>query len=176
METDRPERVDAGVGRLMLKAIAVLLIGSGAGFAYNAFSDAGIPLRTPGVISPSERIEWNLHVEDMRVTLDEAKRAFDRKDAVFIDIRTPGAYAAGHIPGARNIPVSSFELIIHHALADLPKDTRIIAYCSGISCRDSFFFAQLVIEEMGYTRTRVFYEGWNAWFWANYPTTKGGAP
>ena len=176
METDRPERVDTGVGRLILKAVAVLLIGSGAGFAYNAFSDAGIPLRTSDAIPLSGRIEWNLHVEGMRVTLDEAKRAFDRKDAVFIDTRSPDAYAAGHIPGALSIPVLSFELRIRHVLGDLPKDTWIIAYCGGRSCRNSFFFVRLMIEDLGYTRTQAFYEGWNAWFWANYPITKGDAP
>ncbi len=175
METDRPERVDTGVGRLILKAVAVLLIGSGAGFAYNVFSDAGIPLRTPLNIPPSDKVDWNLHVEGLRVTLDEAKRAFDRKDAVFVDARHPRTYAAGHIPGALNIPLSADKASVQRVLGDLPRTTRIIAYCGGISCQSSLALAR-ALDGFGYTRTKAFYGGWHAWFWANYPITKGVAP
>ncbi len=175
METDTPRRVDTGVGCLILKAVAVLLVGSGAGFAYNAFSDTGIPLRTPPKIRPSDKVDWSLYVEGLRVTLDEAREAFDRKDAVFVDARHPRTYAAGHIPGALNIPLPVDKASVQRVLGDLPKTTRIIAYCGGVSCQSSLALVK-ALDGFGYTRTKAFYGGWQAWFWANYPTTRGNAP
>ncbi len=175
METDSPQPTHIGAISLILKTVAVLLIGSGAGFAYNAFSDAGIPLQTPVDIPASDKVDWNLHIRGLRVTLDEAKQAFDRKDAVFVDARHPRTYAAGHISGALNIPLPVTEAGVQRALGDLPKDTRIIAYCGGVSCQSSLVLAK-ALDGFGYTRTKAFFGGWSEWFWAEYPITKGTAP
>jgi rhodanese-related sulfurtransferase len=43
------------------------------------------------------------------VGLDEALRLQDRGEAVLIDVRSPQAYAAGHIPGARNVAAGEIE-------------------------------------------------------------------
>jgi rhodanese-related sulfurtransferase len=46
--------------------------------------------------------------------------------ARLVDVRTPGEFAAGHIPGAINIPVQQLE----SRLGELePKDTAIVVYC-----------------------------------------------
>ncbi len=39
--------------------------------------------------------------------LDEALARRDRGEAVIIDVRSPSAFAAGHIPGALNMPGST---------------------------------------------------------------------
>ena len=51
------------------------------------------------------------------------------KKVLLIDVRTPGEYEEGHIPGAVNIPA---DRIIAEA-AKLPKDrtTTLIFYCRG---------------------------------------------
>ncbi len=41
-----------------------------------------------------------------RVSLPEAKTAFDNQQALFLDVRGSASYAAGHIPGAINIPLA----------------------------------------------------------------------
>ena len=45
---------------------------------------------------------------------------------VYIDVRTPAEYAAGHYPGAINHPV---ELISEGVYPHIDKDAAIILYC-----------------------------------------------
>jgi rhodanese-related sulfurtransferase/DNA-binding HxlR family transcriptional regulator len=47
-----------------------------------------------------------------------------------IDVRPPEEYAAGHVPGAINIPLSELE----RHLKDLPSDREVVAYCRGPYC------------------------------------------
>lgn len=49
-----------------------------------------------------------------------------RKDFVLLDIRTPYAYAAGHIEGAQSVPLA--ELVTEARLAALPAALRLIVY------------------------------------------------
>lgn len=161
---------------LLLKAIAILLVGSGMGLAYNALSSAGIPLRTPPHPSFAEVMSWSLHVEGLRVTLAEGRRAFDRKEATFIDARPLRDYVAGHIPGALNLPASDFETRGRDLLRELPRDTWIITYCSGERCQSSLHLARMLIEKLGYRRTGVFFDGWHAWNAAAYPFVIGEMP
>jgi len=51
-----------------------------------------------------------------------------------VDVRPPEEYAAGHLPGAINVPLSQLE---EHA-ARLPRDREVVAYCRGPFCVLSF--------------------------------------
>lgn len=53
------------------------------------------------------------------------------KDFVLLDVRTPVLYAAGHVPGALNMPTRT---IGAPALADYPADTLFVVYCAGPHC------------------------------------------
>jgi hypothetical protein len=44
------------------------------------------------------------------IPLGEALERAGRGEALFIDLRSPAAYAAGHIPGAVNIPEHQIEV------------------------------------------------------------------
>ena len=61
-----------------------------------------------------------------RVSLEEAKKAFDDKSATFIDTHVKATYDAGHIPGAINVTVQDLEAKFN----TIPKGKKIIAYCS----------------------------------------------
>ena len=63
-----------------------------------------------------------------RVPLEEALTAHTAGAAVFVDVRDPGSYAASHIPGAINIPLTEFENNI--ANVDLDKEAWVITYCT----------------------------------------------
>ena len=52
--------------------------------------------------------------------LEECRRT---ENALLIDVREADEYAAGHIPGAMNAPLSRI-----HAL-DLPRDRPLFLYC-----------------------------------------------
>lgn len=47
------------------------------------------------------------------------------KGASLIDVRSPGEYADGHAPGAKNIPVDE----IAARLAEIPRDKPVLVYC-----------------------------------------------
>ncbi|HEY2980618.1 MAG TPA: rhodanese-like domain-containing protein [Anaerolineales bacterium] len=63
-----------------------------------------------------------------RVTPADAKAAFDRGEAVIVDVRGPDAYARGHIAGAISIPLGEFETNV--AGLSLDKQQWIITYCT----------------------------------------------
>ena len=64
--------------------------------------------------------------EAPRITVEEAKKAFDEGKAFIIDARAEEAYKAEHIKGAVNIRHDNLDA----RLKDLPKDKTIIVYCS----------------------------------------------
>jgi rhodanese-related sulfurtransferase len=49
---------------------------------------------------------------------------------IVLDVRPEEEYRAGHIPGARSMPVDALEA----ALQTLPRDREIVAYCRGPYC------------------------------------------
>lgn len=52
-------------------------------------------------------------------------------DFVVVDVRGPALFAAGHVPGAVNIPHGK---ITARRLADWPDDTLFVVYCAGPHC------------------------------------------
>jgi hypothetical protein len=61
-----------------------------------------------------------------RITIAEAVALRDAGKAVIVDVRDAGSYANGHVAGALSIPLAEIE----SRLAELPRDKRIITYCS----------------------------------------------
>jgi len=61
-----------------------------------------------------------------RITLEEAKKAFDEGKAFIIDARAEEAYKAEHIKGAVNIRSDNLDA----RLKEIPRDKTIIVYCS----------------------------------------------
>lgn len=47
------------------------------------------------------------------------------KSCVIVDVREPNEYAAGHVPGAVNLPLSRF------SPADLPKGGPVVIICQA---------------------------------------------
>ncbi|MEI7035305.1 rhodanese-like domain-containing protein [Fulvimonas yonginensis] len=55
----------------------------------------------------------------------------ETRDFVLLDVRTPTLFAAGHVPGALNMPVRT---IGEQRLADYPPETLFVVYCAGPHC------------------------------------------
>lgn len=51
-----------------------------------------------------------------------------------LDVRPPEEFAAGHVPGAINIPIHELE----KRMRELPRRREVIAYCRGPYCLMSF--------------------------------------
>jgi rhodanese-related sulfurtransferase/DNA-binding transcriptional ArsR family regulator len=64
------------------------------------------------------------------VTPDELTRRMTNGEVVVLDVRPEQEYAAGHIAGARSMPVSDMS----KRLDELASDAEYIAYCRGPYC------------------------------------------
>jgi rhodanese-related sulfurtransferase len=52
-------------------------------------------------------------------------------DFVLLDVRSPGLFARGHVPGAVNLPHGK---IVESKLAGYPRETLFVVYCAGPHC------------------------------------------
>lgn len=74
------------------------------------------------VITPTDIPEGDIP----RVTLADARTAFNAKTAVFVDVRSLDSFQAGHIPGALSIPLAD----IGDRLNEISPQQWIITYCT----------------------------------------------
>jgi rhodanese-related sulfurtransferase len=129
-------------------------------YAYYRLRDQGIAslwqaLRSVGETHLAEidsLVRTYLHQRDTLdpMPLDELRRRLASESVVLIDVRPGIEYQAGHIPGARSIPIDQLEL----RLEELPGDQTIVAYCRGPYC----VFADeavALLAERGYTAYRL---------------------
>ena len=61
-----------------------------------------------------------------RVTPQEAREMVEKGKAIIVDVRGEDSYKAGHVKGARLIPINEVE----SRIKELPRDKMIITYCS----------------------------------------------
>ncbi|MEW5707335.1 MAG: metalloregulator ArsR/SmtB family transcription factor [Pseudomonadota bacterium] len=80
-----------------------------------------------------------------------------------LDVRPPEEYAAGHLPGAINIPLAELE----GRLSKLPRDREIVAYCRGPYCVLAFE-AVARLRQKG-LKARRLQDGFPEWKAAGFP-------
>ena len=71
-------------------------------------------------------------------------------DVVVLDVRPEQEYRAGHIPGARSIPIAELE----QRLQEIPTDCDVVAYCRGPYCVFSDE-AVALLRDRGYRARRL---------------------
>ena len=99
------------------------------------------------------------------VNTAEATHLINREDALVVDVRDAGEYGAGHILGAKNVPLSRLDE------GDLAKrkERPVIVYCDG-SERSSK--AVSALKKQGFTRVVNLSGGLKAWQQAGLPIEK----
>jgi ArsR family transcriptional regulator len=85
-----------------------------------------------------------------------------------LDVRPPDEFAAGHLPGAVNMPLSELEA----RLAELDPAQEIVAYCRGPYCVLSFE-AVAALRARGF-KVRRLEDGLPEWRAAGLPLEQGG--
>jgi len=83
-----------------------------------------------------------------------------------LDVRPPEEFAAGHLPGAVNIPVNELE----QRLGELPKRREVVAYCRGPYCLMSYDAVQL-LRKKG-LKARRLENGLPEWRLAGLPVSR----
>ena len=80
-----------------------------------------------------------------------------RGDVVLVDVRPVEEFEAGHIEGARSIPIAELQ----DRLAELPADREVVAYCRGPFCAYAHQ-AVRTLQAAGRAALRM-EEGWPEW-------------
>jgi rhodanese-related sulfurtransferase len=96
-----------------------------------------------------EEVEW--------IGRSELRARLAKGDVVLVDVRPAEEYAAGHIEGARSIPLAELE----RRLAELPDDAEIVAYCRGPFCAYAHEAVRR-LRDSGRVARRL-EEGWPEW-------------
>jgi rhodanese-related sulfurtransferase len=97
----------------------------------------------------------------------ELARRLKSGSLIVLDVRPEAEYMAGHIAGARSVPVG--ELRRH--LRALPKDADVVAYCRGPYC----VYADDAVRELNRKgfRARRLVDGFPEWKRAGLPVAVG---
>jgi rhodanese-related sulfurtransferase len=82
-------------------------------------------------------------------------------EVVVVDVRPEEEFAAGHIEGARSIPLEELE----RRLAELPLDQEVVAYCRGPFCAYAHEAVRR-LNDAGRRASRL-EGGWPEWHLAN---------
>lgn len=92
-----------------------------------------------------------------------------KKGALMVDVREPGEYARGHIPGSANLPLSRFEA------ASLPLGPKqpVVFFCAS-GGRTTVNAARLAAKA-GAAEAYVMVGGISAWGRLGLPVQQGGS-
>jgi rhodanese-related sulfurtransferase len=98
----------------------------------------------------------------------------DREGWAFLDVRESEEFAAGRIPGARNVPRGFLEVKadLEHPKRDAwlaDRDRPLVLYCGG-GHRSAL--AAKTLREMGFRQVVSLAEGWTGWTKRSYPVER----
>jgi rhodanese-related sulfurtransferase len=96
------------------------------------------------------------------VSVAEVASLVGQDDVALLDARYPGAFDAGHLPGAVNLPISSGLVERAEILQRIPRDHCVIVYCQSERCAWGKTIASDLVFR-GYQDVRIFAKGWNGW-------------
>jgi rhodanese-related sulfurtransferase len=90
-------------------------------------------------------------------------------DVVLVDVRPREEFEAGHIDGARSIPIDELQ----DRLAELPADREVVAYCRGPFC--AYAHAAVRTLRAAGRDARRLEQGWPEWRLGDRGKTPVGA-
>ena len=93
------------------------------------------------------------------ISVEASEQAIQQADVV-IDVREPGEYQQGHVPGAVNIPRGMLEFKLTATPELGSRDLGIVLYCKS-SGRAAL--AAKSLKEMGYLNVKSIAGGIDAW-------------
>lgn len=101
----------------------------------------------------------NVNAEDAAALLHS-----DSAGVYVLDVRTPGEFAQGHVPGAHNLDF--FAANFRQAIRALPRNKTILLYCRTGRRSAS---ALRLLREAGYGDVAHMHEGFEGWKAAGLP-------
>ncbi len=118
---------------------------------------AGVALSLPSTALAEERAQAIRAVP--RISIDELKVLMEQKSVVVLDVREPGSFAKGRIPGAINI---DYTRILATAGQFAGEKRTIVAYCA---CANEMTAARAAVDlaAKGIPGAKALKGGWDEW-------------
>jgi hydroxyacylglutathione hydrolase len=122
-----------------------------------------------GYWTPAVVAEWRAAGRSVtqyeRQSAAELQPLIARNSVLLLDVRTPAEYAAGHIPGSRNIPLN----LLAAAIGELPASQTAIVYCQGASRSP---IAASTLQAHGWQTVTEMNDGFDGWQAAGAPVER----
>jgi rhodanese-related sulfurtransferase/predicted transcriptional regulator len=104
------------------------------------------------------------------ITREELARRVRRGEVTVVDVRPAAEYEAGHVEGARSLPITE----LRRRLDSLPRDGELVAYCRGPYCVFADDAVRL-LRRQGFDARRL-EDGYPEWKRAGLPVMVGATP
>jgi len=102
-----------------------------------------------------------------QVGVAEAVNLINRRDAVVLDVRTQGEYGAGHLVGARHVPL--VDLKARMSELERFRERPVLVHCASGSRSQ---VAAKTLKDAGFKEVFNLQGGMGAWTQAGMPTEK----
>jgi rhodanese-related sulfurtransferase len=128
--------------------------------ARREVAEAGAARKTTQpAVQPAESLPQEPRIRAVRY--EQVLQLLQHPEVLIIDARRPEDYAAGHIPGARNVFAYDFPAHIPEFIT-LPRTKPILIYCDGGQCELSHYLAEQ-LQNLGFQRLYIYEGGWEEW-------------
>ena len=101
------------------------------------------------------------------LSADGAVQLINREKAVVVDVCEPAEFAAGHVVGAKNIPLSQLEGKLATTVKNKALPIILVCYSGARSSR-----AVAIAKKLGFQNAHSLSGGMGAWRSANLPIEK----
>jgi len=102
------------------------------------------------------------------VSAADVKGALDKKEqAVYLDVRDPNEFSAGHLPGAVNVSRGTLEFNIFGKISD--QNAKVYVYCKSAGRAT---LATKTLNDLGYKNAVLMDAQFEDWIKAGYPVER----
>ncbi len=150
--------------------LTVFILGLAAACSTSVVEDKPIA-KSPATKSspslPAVTLDTPRPIDAAKISLADAKKAYDDNEAIFVDVRGADAFLNEHVRGAINITIGDIDL----QRSKLPPDKKIIVYCSCGAEHSSLAWVAHA-KQKGIVNAYALLGGTQAWVDAGFPTEK----
>jgi len=138
----------------LAKTVAAVVLLAGSVLALSSVSSTVASAKVEALAKEEQAIR-----AVPRITIDELKVLMAAKSVVVLDVREPGSFAKGRIPGAVNI---DYTQILAKAAQFAGEKRTIVAYCA---CANEMTAARAAVDlaAKGIPAAKALKGGWDEW-------------
>jgi rhodanese-related sulfurtransferase len=148
--------------RMLVWVLVFAFVLSTAGLTFGqATKPAGPPAVVKEMVAKAKTSIKTVSAEDVKAAIDKKEKA------VFLDVRDPNEFAAGHLPGAINVSRGTLEFNIWSKVPD--QNAKIYVYCktAGRSA-----LATKTLNDLGYKNAVLMNAQFEDWIKKGYPVVR----